>query len=1287
MVNFGPVTFGGLASGIDTNSIVSAIVDARRFPVTALGTRITQARQQKSTLQLANTQLLSLQRTSLALRLESTYLSKKAAVSNPAIARITAGLNATAGKSILTVSQLAQGARAVSGLADRSFDRAAALLAQGNTAGISNIQVSSEQLSGTRAVATDLLTQTLQAGRGAAQVTAGDTITIAGSRKDGTPVNATFTFAGNGTDTLQRLTQTIQSAFGGEVQVTLGSRGELVLTETDITQPGNFALSGLTFNDADFSGSTFTIGLGTTQASGAAVAQELTGTVTFTTGNSAVVADGTTPLNNLDQLTGASLDDGLDSITLNVTQPDGTLVTTNYTYGAGHTLNDLVAAINTAYAGTALATIENGKLVVTDAVAGPSQTRLGLTFNNGGPTGNTLTLPVMFRSVTGAAETRQLATSTAFSVPARGSHRLTFSEGLAGSVTGTVSLQPQDRLGSIPGLTTWNRFTIDRDAGTGGASPVVILGLTEQSSVQDLVAAINGQVPSVTATLVDDGGGGVFLRISSNRGGENLRFTDVAGGILETLLDPTAGIDTDVTTTNATTLAADVTAVSVFTPENGGPEQRTVISQAEGTAITTLIPGITINGVGGNTFSAGVAQIRTVESSELNQAPATKAAILGQAGISASTNTTTPPLDIGRGLINAGFAQTVESSSTNAIDHIDGTFTINGKVIAITSATQTVISVLGLINSSGAGVIARYDEALDRITLENATPGQGSIRLGGPGDTSNFLRIAGLLEAAGGTSIPGADAGTVSLTSPLSGSNLSITPTSGTFTINGVTLTVDSGVDTLQSLITKINNSPAGVTAAYDPVTDRLSLVQKLDESTTATGITVGAVTDSSNILAALRLTNTPTVTTTIGTPRRSAEFTLDGVSYTRNTNTIKDVLPDVTLDLTGVSADPVAIDITVDTEKSLLAIRDFVVSYNETLLLLNPRPLNDDEVEQTRELTERQRQSLTFAEIDEYESRREALLTRDLIYRDQTIRRAVTQSRRAILEPVVSVTSALNRLGALGLNTGSVGTSVLNDQLQKGWLVADTTDPDEILTALQSNATLRESLTDRANDVQQLFGNPQESKVVIASQNNLNFGLTLGSRLSFSVGDALNVATITLDAGYYTSAELVNRITTALGQAGLTDKIGVRLNSAGRLEFSRTETVGKALITIQDLNAGASLQDTIGLSSGSTFGADAQAAAGIARRLENSLKEFTGLNGLINRQITTGGVLDQRLAELGSELSRAEERLADYEARIRQQFVEVERALSRLQRDSQFLTARLGAQQQGTGSGISVAR
>ncbi|MBI5834895.1 MAG: flagellar filament capping protein FliD [Armatimonadetes bacterium] len=82
-------------------------------------------------------------------------------------------------------------------------------------------------------------------------------------------------------------------------------------------------------------------------------------------------------------------------------------------------------------------------------------------------------------------------------------------------------------------------------------------------------------------------------------------------------------------------------------------------------------------------------------------------------------------------------------------------------------------------------------------------------------------------------------------------SHLGSTFTDGTVTINGKQISIDADVDTMDSVIAKINADVAGVTASYDSATDMFKF-------SSASAITVGAVGDTSNFLELTGMTASP---------------------------------------------------------------------------------------------------------------------------------------------------------------------------------------------------------------------------------------------------------------------------------------------------------------------------------------------------------------------------------------------------------------------------------------------
>jgi flagellar hook-associated protein 2 len=97
-----------------------------------------------------------------------------------------------------------------------------------------------------------------------------------------------------------------------------------------------------------------------------------------------------------------------------------------------------------------------------------------------------------------------------------------------------------------------------------------------------------------------------------------------------------------------------------------------------------------------------------------------------------------------RNLGSLNTSVTLEQSNFAAGPVSSGIFTINGVAISIDATEDTLSSILGRINSSGAGVTASYDASSDAIRLVSNTLGGRTIRFGAVGDTSNFLSVANL---------------------------------------------------------------------------------------------------------------------------------------------------------------------------------------------------------------------------------------------------------------------------------------------------------------------------------------------------------------------------------------------------------------------------------------------------------------------------------------------------------------------------------------------------------------
>lgn len=270
-------------------------------------------------------------------------------------------------------------------------------------------------------------------------------------------------------------------------------------------------------------------------------------------------------------------------------------------------------------------------------------------------------------------------------------------------------------------------------------------------------------------------------------------------------------------------------------------------------------------------------------------------------------------------LSNAGFSTAITA----------GSFTVNGHQVTV-ATSDTLQDVFDKISTAtGGDVGASYDPGTDRITLT----GSSEIILGSATDTSNFLSVTRLNNNGSNAISSSAELGAVRLSGAVADSNLA-TPLSdggagaGEFKINGVSISFDTSADSIQTILDRINNSSAGVTARYDATNDRFSLVNK---TTGDVGFSLEDV--SGNFLAATGLSG--------GSVQRGRDliYSVDGgPQQTSRSNTITESGGGPAgLTVTALQEGATAtITVGSNTEKVKTAINDFLTEYNKTQSLID---------------------------------------------------------------------------------------------------------------------------------------------------------------------------------------------------------------------------------------------------------------------------------------------------------------------------------------------------------------
>jgi flagellar hook-associated protein 2 len=236
---------------------------------------------------------------------------------------------------------------------------------------------------------------------------------------------------------------------------------------------------------------------------------------------------------------------------------------------------------------------------------------------------------------------------------------------------------------------------------------------------------------------------------------------------------------------------------------------------------------------------------------------------------------------------------------------------LNSKLAALKTAA-------GKLSTSASFFIKKASSSNDAVVSATA----GSNASAG----SHSITVTSLAQAA-----TQASTGFSSPTSNIRQGTLNITV--GTTT---TPITIDGTNNTLDGLKNAINNSGAAVTASIvqvDATTYRLVVSGKNTGTANAVTIDESGLTTGADPLPGFAVTQVAT----------NAVLDVDGiVGINRSTNTVSDVITGVTLDLKSLSATPVQVAITNDSDAIKTQINDFVKAYNDVMSFIHEQTKYD---------------------------------------------------------------------------------------------------------------------------------------------------------------------------------------------------------------------------------------------------------------------------------------------------------------------------------------------------------
>ncbi|KKO20664.1 MAG: flagellar filament capping protein FliD [Candidatus Brocadia sp.] len=315
------------------------------------------------------------------------------------------------------------------------------------------------------------------------------------------------------------------------------------------------------------------------------------------------------------------------------------------------------------------------------------------------------------------------------------------------------------------------------------------------------------------------------------------------------------------------TAARDLASTSISSVYNS----RTTSSSDETKLTTSAGTGAAVG-----TFQIRIKQLATGASIQSTGELITKAAAKSTSKVAPGSGT----IDITKSFASAGFTNTP-----------DGTVTINGQTFTL-SDYSTVQSFLDAVNNDvTANSNIYYNKTEDTFYIEQKN-GNTDLVISETGSNPLFseIKIAANTYAGNGNTGIQSDV----LLNKANFDGILTSTTSGSFKINGITLTYNTTTDTLDSILSKINSSTANVNAFYDSSLDKVILKSKSTGSTDT--ITLSDV--SGNLLNTLNLSG---ATATNGTDslftinstnaadqitKSTNSFTINGVTYSlKNTN------------------------------------------------------------------------------------------------------------------------------------------------------------------------------------------------------------------------------------------------------------------------------------------------------------------------------------------------------------------------------------------------------------------
>lgn len=628
-------------------------------------------------------------------------------------------------------------------------------------------------------------------------------------------------------------------------------------------------------------------------------------------------------------------------------------------------------------------------------------------------------------------------------------------------------------------------------------------------------------------------------------------------------------------------------------------------------------------------------------------------------------------------VLNLGSASsgsvTIAGQSVNIDLATDSLQTIMDKIDALTGVSATILSTTEGDNTT---YILQIDGTQDLVdsnnimqTLGFITQGHSDV-LGVRSDTTNTINGAAISENTLLVDIDGYNTWTSGDSITISGTDHDGGAVSSSFTV--------TQTSTLGDLLSAIETAYGNTVSAYVDATGALVVE---DNEVGESNLTL--ILDSSGIADADFDFGTfiaETVRKREIVSGTDSQISIDGVTISRSSNQIDDVIPGVTMSIAGEDEGAViTLNIGRDYDGIRSKISGFVDAYNEVIAYINEQFEYSEGSEETSPL-----------------------------FGDTSLMSVRSSIRNAILSEVTELGSELDHLSLIGITIDRNGVLSMDNATLDSYLRTNFNDVVNLFVA-QGTST-NSNLTYLISDQNTLSGSYEVEITQAATQASTTgsgFSGTLSSNATITItDDQSREAIISLGAGWNISA-IVNAINAGLaeesmgiraanedgelkiyntyygdegftisvsgGNLGITDGSYTGNDVAGRIRTVGSETWMTMTGNSQNLT-GDDDQDVEGLVlnySGTTTGIfDFTFTTGIAEKLDRVLYSMTdSLEGYVAGKKDS---LTNQINRIDRKIEDMEKRLEKREEILMNQYIAMESMLSQLQAQQQWLTSQI---------------